>query len=219
MSIDFSSQRQSYEQGELVETELPTTPYPLLQTWVEQAIANSQGEAYAFSLATCGADHQPSVRTLLMREVTELPNDGVGMTFYTNYDSAKGADLLANPQAEALFFWASLERQVRLTGRVKQVSREQSQTYYHQRPRDSQLAAWVSEPQSGVVASRDVMDAKFAEVTARYEGKDVPIPEFWGGYQLVAEKIEFWQGRANRMHDRIVYAWTGSEWVRERLLP
>lgn len=222
MSIDFSSQRLSYEQGELIEDSLPTTPYPLLQTWVEQAIVQykdgKQSEPYAISLATCGWDNQPSVRTVLMREINEY-KDSVGLIFYTNYDSAKGADLTANPQAEALFFWASLERQVRLTGRVQPLSREQSASYFHSRPRDSQLAAWVSEPQSGVVASREVMDEKFAQLSAEFDGKDIPIPEFWGGYEIIAEKIEFWQGRANRMHDRIVYVWADEGWVMERLLP
>ena len=219
MSIDFTSQRLSYEKDELLETHLPDVPYPLLQTWIEQAIKRSQGEAYAFALATCGRDQQPSVRTVLMREISELANQGVGLTFYSNYDSAKGSDLAANPQAEALFFWASLERQVRITGHVQKISREQSAAYYHQRPRDSQLAAWVSEPQSGVVANRETMNQKFEQITAEFEGKEVPIPEFWGGYQLIAEKIEFWQGRPNRMHDRILYAWTGEAWVTERLLP
>lgn len=220
MSIDFTSQRLSYEQGELLENDLPTTPYPLLQSWVQQAVDSKQGEAYAFALATCGRDMQPSVRTVLMREINELDNDGVGLTFYTNYESAKGSDIAANPQAEALFFWASLERQVRLTGQVQKVSREQSADYFHSRPHDSQLAAWVSEPQSAVVESRDIMTVKFDELNQQYpENTSVPLPEFWGGYQIVAEKIEFWQGRANRMHDRIVYAWTGEKWVIERLLP
>ncbi|MFW2176400.1 MULTISPECIES: pyridoxamine 5'-phosphate oxidase [unclassified Moraxella] len=219
MSIDFTSQRLSYEQGELTEQDLPNTPYPLLQTWVEQAVNEKVGEAYAFYLATCGRDNQPSVRTLLMREIVELANDGVGLVFYTNYDSAKGSDIASNPQAEALFFWASLERQVRITGALRKVSREQSETYYHQRPRDSQIGAWVSEPQSGVVASREAMTAKFEQLTSEFEGKDIPLPEFWGGYELVAEKIEFWQGRANRMHDRIVYSLADGAWVMERLLP
>lgn len=219
MSIDFTSQRLSYEQGELVESQLPAQPFSLLQTWVHQAIDAKQGEAYAFSLATCGLDRQPSVRTLLMREIVELDDVGIGLVFYTNYDSAKGCDLASNPQAEALFFWPSLERQVRLTGHVQKVSREQSAAYFHSRPRDSQLAAWVSEPQSSVVASRDVMEAKFAQLNEQYADNEIPLPEFWGGYLLTVEKIEFWQGRANRMHDRIVYSLDGEQWVMERLLP
>ena len=186
---------------------------------MQQAIDSKQGEAYAFSLATCGRDRQPSVRTLLMREIIKLDNTGIGLVFYTNYDSAKGCDLATNPNAEALFFWPSLERQIRLTGAVQKVSREQSAQYFHSRPRDSQLAAWVSEPQSSVVASREVMEDKFAQLTAQYGDNPIPLPEFWGGYLLTVEKIEFWQGRANRMHDRIVYSLDGEQWVMERLLP
>lgn len=219
MSIDFTSQRLSYEQGELIESQLPEQPFSLLQTWVQQAIDAKQGEAYAFSLATCGRDGQPSVRTLLMREIVELDKAGIGLVFYTNYDSAKGCDLASNPNAEALFFWPSLERQVRLTGAVQKVSREQSAEYFHSRPRDSQIAAWVSEPQSSVVASREVMEDKFAALSEQYADKEIPLPEFWGGYLLTVEKIEFWQGRPNRMHDRIMYSLDGDQWVMERLLP
>ena len=219
MSIDFTSQRLSYEQGKLVESQLPEQPFGLLQSWVQQAIDAKQGEAYAFSLATCGRDRQPSVRTLLMREIVELEHAGIGLVFYTNYDSAKGCDLASNPNAEALFFWPSLERQVRLTGQVQKVSREQSAKYFLSRPRDSQLAAWVSEPQSSVVASREVIEDKFAALSQSYADKEIPLPEFWGGYLLTVEKIEFWQGRANRMHDRIVYSVADNQWVTERLLP
>jgi pyridoxamine 5'-phosphate oxidase len=219
MSIDFTSHRLSYEQGELEEHQIPETPYPLLHEWVKQAIESEKSEAYAFYLATCGLDKQPAVRTLLMREIKPLEQDGVGLVFYSNYDSAKGSDLAHNPQAEALFYWPSLERQVRLTGHVDKVGREQSGAYFHTRPRDSQLAAWVSEPQSSVVANRKVMEDKFAELSEQYQDGEIPLPDFWGGYQLTVEKIEFWQGRPNRMHDRMTYAWDGEAWVRERLLP
>lgn len=219
MSIDFSSSRLSYEQGELQEADLPNTPYTLLDTWVKQAVSAQTNEAYAFFLATCGADNQPAVRTLLMREIKPLDQDKIGLVFYSNYDSAKGIDLASNPQAEALFFWANLERQVRLTGKITKIDPAQSAQYFHSRPRDSQLAAWVSEPQSGVVANRDIMQANFDSISQRYEQKDVPKPDFWGGYQLNVEKIEFWQGRANRMHDRIVYKLTDNGWIMERLLP
>ena len=219
MSIDFTSQRISYEQDELEESQLPSAPFGLLKNWVRQAIDATQGEAYAFSLATCGRDMQPSVRTLLMREIIEVDHQGIGLVFYTNYDSAKGCDLESNPNAEALFFWASLERQVRLSGQVKKVSREQSEHYFHSRPHDSQLAAWVSEPQSSVVDSRDTMAAKFADLSEQYADQVVPLPDFWGGYLLTVEKIEFWQGRPNRMHDRIIYTMQDDQWVRERLLP
>lgn len=217
MSIDFSASRLSYEKDELTETNIPATPYPLLQTWVADAIAEQIGEAYAFSLATCGRDLRPSVRTLLMREINTC-DEGIEMVFYSNYDSQKGQDLDENPYAEALFFWASLERQVRASGRIEKLSRQKSKDYFSSRPKDSQLAAWVSAPQSGQVDSRAVMQADFERYVAQF-GDDVPLPEFWGGYRLVVEKIEFWQGRANRMHDRIVYTKTDTGWIQGRLLP
>lgn len=219
MGIDFSAKRQSYEQGELSETVVPTTPYLLLQQWVNEAIEQQTGEPYAFFLATCGKDNVPAVRTLLMREILPLDNDNIALIFYSNYDSQKGQDLAENPHAEALFFWADLERQVRLTGKVSKVSQQKSAKYFQSRPKDSQLSAWVSEPQSGLVANREVMSQKFAELSKKYENSDIPLPAFWGGYQLNIEKIEFWQGRANRMHDRIVYQKQQNNWKIVRLLP
>lgn len=219
IELDFTNQRQSYEQGELLETTLPDTPMPLLQTWLEQAIASEPHEAYALALATCGRDQQPSVRTVLMRELVALDSGQIGLTFYTNYDSAKAADLAANPRAEALFFWASQQQQVRISGQVAKVSRAQTADYFAKRPHDSQLAAWVSTPQSGVVDSRDTMQKRYDALAEQYRDQAVPVPDFWGGYQLTAESIEFWQGRANRMHDRIVYVWQDASWTRERLLP
>lgn len=219
MGIDFSAKRQSYEQGELSETVVPTTPYLLLQQWVNEAIERQTGEPYAFFLATCGKDNVPAVRTLLMREILPLDNDNIALIFYSNYDSQKGQDLAENPHAEALFFWADLERQVRLTGKVSKVSQQKSAKYFQSRPKDSQLSAWVSEPQSGLLANREVMNQKFAELSKKYENSDIPLPAFWGGYQLNVEKIEFWQGRANRMHDRIVYQKQQNNWKIVRLLP
>lgn len=217
MSIDFSAKRLSYEKDELIEKNIPSTPYPLLHQWVQEAVAEQIGEAYAFSLATCGKDMRPSVRTLLMRQI--LPNhDDIEMVFYSNYDSQKGQDLAQNPYAEALFFWASLERQVRASGCIERLGREQSAKYFASRPLDSQLAAWVSNPQSAVVDSRETMEQNFVVLGERYQGT-VPLPDFWGGYRLLVDRIEFWQGRANRMHDRIVYQKTANGWVCQRLLP
>ncbi|UYZ67740.1 pyridoxamine 5'-phosphate oxidase [Moraxella bovis] len=217
MGIDFSASRLSYEKDELIEKNIGDTPYPLLQKWMSEALAEQIGEAYAFSLATCGADRRPSVRTLLMREIVPVGDD-MEMIFYTNYDSDKGQDLADNPFAEALFFWHTLERQVRASGRVVKLFTEKSEAYYHSRPKDSQLAAWVSRPQSGVVESREIMESDFAKLSEQF-GEHIPKPEFWGGYCLLVDKIEFWQGRANRMHDRIVYRKGDKGWERERILP
>lgn len=218
MAIDFSASRLSYEKDELIEKNIGNTPYPLLQKWMDDAISEQIGEAYAFSLATCGADMRPSVRTLLMREINLVEDDNIQMIFYTNYDSDKGQDLADNPFAEALFFWHTLERQVRASGQVVKLSHDKSEAYYHSRPKDSQLAAWVSRPQSGVVDSREVMQSDFIKLSKQF-GEHVPKPEFWGGYCLMVDKIEFWQGRANRMHDRIVYRKDDNGWQMMRLLP
>lgn len=220
MSINFTSRRQSYEQDQLAQHCLPPSPMPLLNQWIQQADDEKIGEAYAFYLATCGQDLKPSVRTVLMREITPLANDGLGLVFYSNYDSAKGKDLAENPQAEALFYWASLERQVRIFGNIHKLDRQRSQHYFQSRPRDSQLAAWVSQPQSGMVANRDIMEQNFAKYQQHFAHHEkITIPDFWGGYQLIAEHIEFWQGRANRMHDRIVYSFHHDHWRTHRLLP
>lgn len=219
--MDFSAQRLSYEKGQLLEEQLPSLPIELLKDWVKTAEDKKLVEPYAMSFATCGSDCLPSVRTLLMREITQLDDSGLGIVFYSNYDSVKGQNLEQNPNAQALFFWHSLERQVRVSGTVRKISLERSQTYFHKRPQDSQIAAWVSEPQSGVVASRDVMEAKFTELQEQYaKVAKIPMPDFWGGYELVANQVEFWQGRANRMHDRIRYTLKDDNtWLKERLMP
>lgn len=226
MAIDFSAKRQVYNKDELLEQNLieqgfAQNPYGLLQQWVDDAIKIQHGEPYAFSLATCGMDHRPSVRTLLMRKIA-LSGDEIVCEFYSNYDSQKGQDLAQNPYAEALFFWSDLERQLRISGWIERLDKVQSKAYFHSRPKDSQLAAWVSRPQSGVVADRATMEQTFAKLTEQF-GDDVPLPTFWGGYRLIAERIEFWQGRANRMHDRICYQKSDHQnkanWYYERLLP
>lgn len=217
MTIDFSSKRKSYEKSELNEDDLPSLPYPLLAQWMAQALAEYEGEAYAFSLATADAEATPHVRTLLMREIYQKDND-ISCIFYSNYHSQKGQDLLDNPKAEALFFWASLERQIRIAGVVKRVDAQKSKRYFLSRPIDSQIGAWVSCPQSGVVESRQAMTNKFASLSAQF-ADNVPYPEFWGGYELLARRVEFWQGRKGRLHDRIVYLRKEDAWHRQRLLP
>ncbi len=217
MSLDFTEQRMSYEKGSLEQQSVPESPFALFGQWMNEAVAQKVPEPYAMSLATCGADNQPSVRIVLMRELTDA-----GVVFYTNYESDKGQDVAANPHAEVLFFWHQLERQVRISGHIRKIDVQKSANYFHKRPHDSQVGAWVSEPQSGVVESREVMEARFAELQAQYpEGSEVPAPEFWGGYEIVATRIEFWQGRANRMHDRIVYTKDDAQgdWQTARLLP
>ena len=201
MSMDFTDQRLSYEKGQLDQQSVPTSPFELLKAWMNEAIEAQVKEPYAMSLATCGADSKPSVRIVLLREMTDK-----GIVFYTNYESAKGQDIAENPNAEALFFWHKLERQIRISGSIAKIDADKSAAYFQKRPHDSQVGAWVSQPQSGEVANREVMEQTFAQLQTDYpEGTTVPTPEFWGGYEITINDIEFWQGRANRMHDRIVY--------------
>ena len=201
MSMDFTDQRLSYEKGQLDQQSVPTSPFELLKAWMNEAIEAQVQEPYAMSLATCGADSKPSVRIVLLREMTDK-----GIVFYTNYESAKGQDIAENPNAEALFFWHKLERQIRISGSIAKIDADKSAAYFQKRPHDSQVGAWVSQPQSGKVANREVMEQTFKQLQTDYpEGTAVPTPEFWGGYEITINEIEFWQGRANRMHDRIVY--------------
>ena len=201
MSMDFTDQRLSYEKGQLDQQSVPTSPFELLKAWMNEAIEVQVQEPYAMSLATCGADSKPSVRIVLLREITDK-----GIVFYTNYESAKGQDIAENPNAEALFFWHKLERQIRISGSIAKIDADKSAAYFQKRPHDSQVGAWVSQPQSGEVANREVMEHTFEQLKTDYpEGVAVPTPEFWGGYEITVNEIEFWQGRANRMHDRIVY--------------
>lgn len=222
MSMDFTDQRLSYEKGTLDQQSVPASPFELFKAWMDEALAQKVKEPYAMSLATCGADQKPSVRIVLLREVTDT-----GIIFYTNYESAKGQDIAENPNAEVLFFWNELERQVRISGHIAKIAADKSAAYFQKRPHDSQVGAWVSQPQSGVVANREVMEDKFDQLQNEYpESAAVPTPEFWGGYEITINEIEFWQGRANRVHDRIVYSLSDdnndsdkANWVTKRLLP
>lgn len=215
MSMDFTDQRLSYEKGELYQSLVPESPFTLFKAWMNEALEQKVQEPYAMSLATCGADNKPSVRIVLLREVTDT-----GIVFYTNYESAKGQDIAQNPNAEVLFFWHELERQVRISGSIAKIAADKSAEYFQKRPHDSQIGAWVSQPQSGEVANREVMEDKFAQLLQEYpQDTKVPTPEFWGGYEITIERIEFWQGRANRVHDRIVYSKENNRWTTKRLLP
>ncbi|SMB95076.1 pyridoxamine 5'-phosphate oxidase [Deinococcus hopiensis] len=214
-SPDLTALRLNYTRGELRRADLNPDPLGQFQGWLEEALRDKLREPYALSLATVGASGRPSVRTVLLRGADER-----GLTFYTNYDSRKGRDLAANPQAEVLFHWAEHERQVRAYGPVTRVSKEESTAYFHARPYQSQLAAHASDPQSAPVENRAALEQKFAELCGRYpEGSPVPKPGFWGGYRVEVREWEFWQGRRNRMHDRFRYTREGEGWRTERLMP
>ena len=212
---DLSELRLSYEQGELHESHVSHDPHLQFLNWFNHALAAHLHEPYAMSLATANAQGRPHVRTVLLRGAT-----AAGYDFYTNYDSQKGLDLAANPYAELLFYWPELERQIRVAGKVLKISVEESTDYYHKRPRDSQIAAHISTPQSGVIESRMLLQQRFQALHDRVEQQaTLTKPEFWGGYRLKADYYEFWQGRPNRLHDRLVYEKTENVWQIQRLMP
>ena len=212
---DLSELRLTYQKGELHEDQVNRDPHEQFLLWFNHALAAQLHEPYAMSLATANAQGRPHVRTVLLRGATHA-----GYDFYTNYDSQKGNDLLNNPYAELLFYWQEQERQIRVSGRVEKISSEESTDYYHKRPRDSQIAAHISTPQSGVIASREELQQRFQNLHDQVESKDVlEKPEFWGGYRLVPDYYEFWQGRPNRLHDRLSYKLQDGQWVLQRLMP
>ena len=190
-------------------------PDPLAQfeRWLADAGAAGVFEPTAMSLATVSAAGRPSLRIVLFKGIYEG-----GFTFYTNYDSRKGEELAARPEAALTFWWDRLERQVRIEGRVERVPRELSDRYFHSRPRGSQIGAYTSQ-QSRILEKRAELDARLAATEQQFAGQDIPLPDYWGGYRVVPETIEFWQGRANRVHDRLLYTRVGGGWRIQRLEP
>ena len=212
---DLSELRLSYQKGELHETQVAENPHEQFLNWFNHALEAQLHEPYAMSLATASAQGRPHVRTLLLRGATEA-----GYDFYTNYDSQKGLDLADNPYAELLFYWPEQERQIRVGGRVEKISLEESTDYYHKRPRDSQIAAHISTPQSGVIASREELQTRFQILQDQVADRaELAKPEFWGGYRLQPDYYEFWQGRPNRLHDRLCYERIDVKWTLQRLMP
>jgi pyridoxamine 5'-phosphate oxidase len=206
--------RTEYTRAVLVEGDVDPDPVVQFGRWFDDANAANLVEPSAMTLATAGADGIPSARMVLLRGV-----DQRGFVFYTNYESRKAAELAANPRAALVFWWGELQRQVRVEGRVQRTSHEESAAYFRTRPPGSRLGAWAS-PQSRVIPSRAVLDERVAELEARHPDGDLPLPPFWGGYRLVPEVIELWQGRPNRLHDRLRYTRApGGGWRIERLAP
>jgi pyridoxamine 5'-phosphate oxidase len=208
----LSEFRKSYELGELDEAQAADGPLALFNRWMDEAIAHDVSEPTAMTLATVGADHRPSTRVVLLKGCDER-----GMVWFTNYESRKGDELAHNPCAALQFHWVEMERVVRIEGRVERTSAQESDDYYKTRPLDSRLGAWAS-PQSRVISSRAVLVANAAKAALQH-GLNPERPPHWGGYRLVPDRYEFWQGRRSRLHDRLRFRLEGGGWVRERLAP
>ena len=206
--------RRDYMLRSLSQTAMDSNPIDMFSKWFDEAVTAAIPDVNAMSLATCGNDGQPTSRVVLLKGVE---NDG--FVFYTNYESAKGQQMMENNRVGLCFYWTELERQVRIDGVVEKVSREASEKYFKSRPYESQVGAWASN-QSEIVQSREQLEAQFKDMLQEYpETKGVPLPPFWGGYIVKPTRFEFWQGRASRLHDRFEYVLNEQKWVLSRLSP
>lgn len=210
---DYHNERREYEFTELSRDHLASEPYSQFNTWMDQAFQQKIPDPTAMSLSTVGEDGQPHSRIVLLKE-----NDEKGFVFYTHYDSHKGQQIEANPKAALLFFWPDLDRQIRIEGRLNKIPYAQSDAYFQTRPRDSQIAA-SSSVQSTVVPGRKTLEQNFSLQETLHENQEINCPRHWGGYRLKPVRFEFWQGRANRLHDRFVFQLENGQWEIERLAP
>jgi pyridoxamine 5'-phosphate oxidase len=212
-NINIEAIRTDYRLLELDEKQVDKNPLVQFSTWFEQAIQANLEEVNAMTLATVGANGTPNARIVLLKDLEDN-----GFIFYTNYESNKGRELAANPNASLVFFWPALQRQVRINGLVEKVSTETAENYFQSRPIGSQFGAWAS-PQSQVIIDRKVLEQNLQSVVEKYKDQTIPKPPHWGGYKVIPTLIEFWQGRASRLHDRILYTKVGEKWKIERLAP
>ena len=210
--MNLADLRRDYAGEPLSERDVDHNPIAQFEKWFEQAMRAGMTESNAMTLATATRDGVPSARIVLLKGVDER-----GFVFFTDYRSRKGTELESNPRASLCFFWEALHRQVRVSGTVVRVAREESEIYFHSRPHDSQVGAWASH-QSSTLASRELLETEVARLEQQHPG-DVPLPPHWGGYRVTPEVIEFWQGRPSRLHDRIVYTRESSGWTLGRLSP
>ncbi|MFV8225660.1 pyridoxamine 5'-phosphate oxidase [Christiangramia aquimixticola] len=214
MNRDLKDYRKSYEKGMLLEKDIPNDPFILFRSWFETADASPEvDEANAMSISTVGKDMMPKTRIVLLKGY-----DLQGFYFYTNYSSEKGRALEENPQCCISFFWPALEKQIIIQGMAEKISKEASEAYFHSRPRGSQLGALASD-QSSQIESRTVLEEKLNKLEQDLEGKEIPLPQSWGGYIVKPRSFEFWQGRRSRLHDRIRFSLNAGNWNIERLAP
>jgi pyridoxamine 5'-phosphate oxidase len=211
--MDAGSLRREYTRAGLHEADMDPDPIVQFRTWFENVIEADLHEPNAMILATATSDGRPSARTVLLKGYDER-----GFVFYTNYEGRKASELETNPACALLFYWGELERQVRIEGRAGRISSEESDAYFASRPRGSRLGAWASE-QSRSVEDRSVLEERIVDLEEEYRDREIPRPPFWGGYRVEPHAIEFWQGRENRLHDRISYRRQTGAWKLERLQP
>ncbi|WP_034893196.1 pyridoxamine 5'-phosphate oxidase [Gillisia sp. Hel_I_29] len=214
MGKNLADYRRNYTKGKLLEFEISSNPYQLFTNWFEEMEAQKdQHEVNAMTVSTIGDDGFPKSRVVLLKEYSED-----GFIFYTNYTSEKGLAIAKNPQVCISFFWPTLERQVIIKGLAERSSEEKAEEYFRSRPKGSQLGAWASN-QSSKIESREVLERKLEELEAKFNGKEIPKPQFWGGYLVRPVSIEFWQGRESRLHDRILFEKDENSWSYKRLAP
>ena len=213
MSIEIADLRKDYTLNGLDLADVLPDPIAQFRQWFDAAVQAGIPEPNAMHLGTVAENGRPSGRIVLIKDVDER-----GFVFYTNYESQKGQALIARPVASLTFFYPELERQIRIEGVVEKISAEESDIYFNSRPRGSQIGAWVSQ-QSTVIASRAVLEDRQRDLETRFADQPVPRPPYWGGFRVIPDLIEFWQGRPSRLHDRIRYRLTGSSWVLDRVSP
>jgi len=210
---DIYQLRNEFIIKELSKDKVPKNPFDLFNVWYDEAKKSETAEPTAAVLATTDNKNHPTARTILLKGI-----NGKGFVFYTNYKSKKAMDLFSNPDATLLFLWKELQRQIRIEGYTEKVSRKESEEYFHSRPRDSQIGAWASS-QSSIIPDRKSLEDKFDEYKKKFSEDEIPLPDFWGGYVLIPDYFEFWQGRPSRLHDRICYKSENKKWNIFRLAP
>ena len=214
MDISIADLRLDYNLEELLESETSADPFIVFKQWLERAVSSGRLEPNAMTLATISPEGKPRARMVLLKDF-----DPRGFVLFTNYQSAKGQELIANPNAALVFWWGELQRQIRIEGTVEKISEEESDNYFFVRPWESRLGAWASN-QREVISGRDILEKRLAELKAEYAGREVPRPPHWGGFRLIPSLIEFWQGRPSRLHDRLCYyRQEDGSWQRQRLAP